>query len=469
MTDEARMLVAEIDGRLVVAKRAATLAARAALAAEADRLRRAQHPGVVRIVAETASPGGGFATAWAGSRTLGQGCDDPIVLARLVSIVADTLAELHERGVIHGRLAPSHVIIGPDGQPVLCGFGPTDPDPCTAPNDVAGLGNLLLAVTAAPLELDPLPTSRWRRPPRADGAITRAIQMLADQASDADPARRPSARALAASLRSLAGDDTAGGGSGEPLHPLWRGRLLGWLVVAALGGVALWAGHGALPAPSLRALLGPPPTDAATATVAVVRVAGILVAAGLIASLLIDGCGRALHVPAAVTVARALRGGIRRPAAASGALAASVLAAIVPLDRAEPVALAAASATGTTPSMDPAPTSAPPGIAVEDPPPTAPQRPPEQAPPNDGRPIAGPAGVPDRPDASADGPAARTPWTVRPGDHLWAIATDVAQAARPDATDDDVARYWRRLIVANPQLTDPDLIVPGQVLEVPPW
>ena len=58
--------------------------------------------------------------------------------------------------------------------------------------------------------------------------------------------------------------------------------------------------------------------------------------------------------------------------------------------------------------------------------------------------------------------------TVRPGDHLWAIAeaglTD--ELGRPP-TDADVAPRWHRLVAANPQLTDPDLLLPGDTIRVP--
>lgn len=58
---------------------------------------------------------------------------------------------------------------------------------------------------------------------------------------------------------------------------------------------------------------------------------------------------------------------------------------------------------------------------------------------------------------------------VRPGDHLWAIAADRMSdhLGRP-ASDGEVAGYWRRVIAANPQVVDPDLIHPGQIITVPP-
>lgn len=58
---------------------------------------------------------------------------------------------------------------------------------------------------------------------------------------------------------------------------------------------------------------------------------------------------------------------------------------------------------------------------------------------------------------------------VQPGDHLWAIAETTLEIALGRApTDAEVAPFWRLVIQANPDLVDPDLIFPGQVLVVPP-
>lgn len=64
-------------------------------------------------------------------------------------------------------------------------------------------------------------------------------------------------------------------------------------------------------------------------------------------------------------------------------------------------------------------------------------------------------------------------WTVRRGDHLWGIAARVLADAHGHAVDDQaVVPYWRRLVAANrDRLVDagnPDLILPRQVLVLPP-
>lgn len=58
---------------------------------------------------------------------------------------------------------------------------------------------------------------------------------------------------------------------------------------------------------------------------------------------------------------------------------------------------------------------------------------------------------------------------VRPGDHLWSIAESEVTpggGGHPDAAA--VERYWHRLVLANPQVEDPDLVFPGDVITLPP-
>jgi nucleoid-associated protein YgaU len=53
------------------------------------------------------------------------------------------------------------------------------------------------------------------------------------------------------------------------------------------------------------------------------------------------------------------------------------------------------------------------------------------------------------------------------GDHLWKIS---ARHLGPDASNDRISPYWRRVIAVNePRLRsgDPDLIYPGEVVEMP--
>ncbi len=60
-------------------------------------------------------------------------------------------------------------------------------------------------------------------------------------------------------------------------------------------------------------------------------------------------------------------------------------------------------------------------------------------------------------------------WTVEPGDHLWGISRSVLRRDGTEPTTRAVNSYWRRLITENHNVVgnNPDLIHPGQVLQLP--
>ena len=70
--------------------------------------------------------------------------------------------------------------------------------------------------------------------------------------------------------------------------------------------------------------------------------------------------------------------------------------------------------------------------------------------------------------AEADDPGAET-WIVEAGDHLWAIAAETVADRTGHTDDESVGAYWQRLIEANRHIVgdDPDLIHPGQIIELP--
>jgi len=88
----------------------------------------------------------------------------------------------------------------------------------------------------------------------------------------------------------------------------------------------------------------------------------------------------------------------------------------------------------------------------------------------------GPAITPsaDAPPADAappDAAPADAVWIVKPGDHLWHIAEQTIESVTgmpPDVRQ--VTRYWKRLIGVNFATpgSNPDLIVPGQIVTLPP-
>jgi nucleoid-associated protein YgaU len=93
--------------------------------------------------------------------------------------------------------------------------------------------------------------------------------------------------------------------------------------------------------------------------------------------------------------------------------------------------------TGHSIDAPPAPTGSPPATALS----VAPTAPPVPATPL---------------------PAPSATHRIEPGEHLWSIAAGHAA---------DVAPYWRRLVELNrPHLRsgDPDLLYPGETIELPP-
>ncbi len=61
-------------------------------------------------------------------------------------------------------------------------------------------------------------------------------------------------------------------------------------------------------------------------------------------------------------------------------------------------------------------------------------------------------------------------WIVEAGDHLWAIAEQVLDAAGKPTDDATVSAYWARLIAENAAglQSEPDLIYVGQIITLPP-
>jgi hypothetical protein len=128
---------------------------------------------------------------------------DPARAGAIVAAVASTLADLHDLGLVHGRIEAGHVLVGDHGRPVLCGFGAGLP-PARPEDDVAALGSLLVELVGDGGEEEPIPDHRWRRRRRWSGWNRRSLLLLADQACAEPATRRPSARRFAASIAELA-------------------------------------------------------------------------------------------------------------------------------------------------------------------------------------------------------------------------------------------------------------------------
>ena len=170
------------------------------LAAEIERLNQARHPGVVELVGSgRAGAGVELRTRYAGEPVERWRGTLPEAAGVCVAVAA-TLADLHDIGLVHGRIDASHVLLGADGRPRLCGLRGTVATPA---DDVEALGRLMkLLVDRAGDDRRPL---AW---PWAPTAARRALSRVIDWALDPVPTRRPSARSLARAV--LAGVPGAG-------------------------------------------------------------------------------------------------------------------------------------------------------------------------------------------------------------------------------------------------------------------
>lgn len=242
------------------------------------------------------------------------------------------------------------------------------------------------------------------------------------------------------------------------------GRVLAWTAFLAASLLAL---HG------LGGPLAPPPLTApsrlgtwaaarqpAEIFVALVRLALIGVLSYLLAATGLVVVAVAVRRPLVSTVADAVSVALVRRVV-GGALGLSLAAAVLTGPR-QPAA--AASAHGPPAAMATTATTALTMQRLPDPP--APGGPPATD-------TAAPDAAAPAPVAPAAEPGPGRTWEIRPGQHFWAVAEAVlAEAWSRPPTDHEVDHYWRALVERNrPVLRDaanPDLLYPGQVLEVPP-
>ena len=165
------------DGRAVVITDAEAGRAAERLRRRATLLRRAAHPGVVAVQTVTEHPDGSVTLTTVHAGTVVDR-PDPAVL----SAAAETLADLHDRDIVHGRLGVGHVLVAADGTAVLCGLegegAPAD--------DVAALGRVVMALAEG-----------------HRGAEAEAVRAAASRAIVDDPAARPSMRSLAAAFGAI--------------------------------------------------------------------------------------------------------------------------------------------------------------------------------------------------------------------------------------------------------------------------
>ncbi len=198
-------------GPLLV-KRATSAAGRGRLTHEAAVLAAAAPvPGVAELLAHHDAPEEArLVTRWVGPHTLATSGPLPVEQAAgVVAALAGTVAGLHAIGVVHARLTPDHVVLGPGGAPVLCGFGEAgEPGRCAPAEDVAALGRLLTdLVASAGVDVEPIPEG-YRRFGRRRwaGYHRRTLLILADQATADDHTARPTAHGLAEAIATAVPD-----------------------------------------------------------------------------------------------------------------------------------------------------------------------------------------------------------------------------------------------------------------------
>ena len=196
-------------GRPVAVKRATQHDRRERLRHEAAVLERARHPGVVELVDidhgdETTT----LSTAWLGGGSLGAAEMAPKKLAGVGAKLAMTIADLHDRAIVHRRITSDHVLLDGLGRVVLVGFGDasTSPGECDTADDVAAIG----AALEAKLPTDLAALAKVRTSP-ADRQVVERLRAVLARARDPEPSRRPSARALSGLLAEIAGEPVSGG------------------------------------------------------------------------------------------------------------------------------------------------------------------------------------------------------------------------------------------------------------------
>lgn len=192
----AAVTVSRAGDRLIAVKQVAPGRVRD-LEREAETIKRLDHPGLVRFVDLVETPDGGRAmhTEFVSSDTWStRSLNDPAERAAGLAGLAVVVADLHDLGVAHGQIDPTHVLHGDDDRPVLCGLRLAAP--VTVENrrdDLVALADLCHdpALGEGPLVVKLAALADAVRAGRMDAReLARRLDLLLGRPGAPEPARR---------------------------------------------------------------------------------------------------------------------------------------------------------------------------------------------------------------------------------------------------------------------------------------
>jgi hypothetical protein len=191
-------------GRPIAIKQGFDASTRERIAQEATALAFAQQPGVVEL-ASFEETEGRLCTAWASGGSLEE-CPDLPSATKTLATAAATLADLHDRGIVHGRVQPGHILLGSNSEAWLTGFAECSLDgSLDRLVDLKAMGVLIEQIVArnasGPRVVPPRPGSGSRPGRSSRDKLINDLRYAARRASNGPGEPQCSMRELARLLR----------------------------------------------------------------------------------------------------------------------------------------------------------------------------------------------------------------------------------------------------------------------------